>query len=95
MKANWEKVIDVIDSLRLFDRFFLGAWSAFTMWIGWYLVHWYTVQPANERGYEESVALIGVFTGCLGIVKTTWDTFSRWDANPAKFADAKDDPPAQ
>ncbi len=67
---------EVIDGWRVVPRLFLTAWSAFTMYIGWYLVHWYTTQPANERGYEESVALIGVFTASLGMVKMIFDKYS-------------------
>lgn len=78
---------ELVDSYRVIPRLFLGVWTWFTMQIGWYLVHWYTIQPANERGYEESVALIGVFTASLGMVKLVFDKYSAtsrdWNSSPA------------
>jgi hypothetical protein len=85
-KTTWLSWAEVIDSLRIVPRLFLAAWSTFTMYLGWYLVHWYTVQPANERGYEESVALIGIFTASLGMVKLIFDKYAStgrdWNSVP-------------
>jgi len=67
---------ELIDSYRVIPRVFLLTWSWYTMHLGWYLVHWYTVQPANERGYEESAALIGIFTAALGFTKMIFDKYS-------------------
>ena len=86
-KGKHLSIAELLDAYRIFPRLFLFSWSAFTMAIGWYLVHWYTVQPASERGNEETVALIGIFTAALGFTKFIYDRYSSssrdWNQQPS------------
>lgn len=83
---------ELIDSYRVIPRIFLGAWSAFTMDIGYQTLHWFFAQPANSRGFEEASVVVGVFTAALGMVKLVFDKYSStgrdWNSVPDKDTQA-------
>lgn len=88
-KQAWLHWAEVVDSLRIIPRLFLGAWTTFTMVVGYQTLHWFFLQPANARGFEEASVVVGVFTAALGMVKLIYTTYSEnsrdWNAQPASM----------
>lgn len=77
---------EVFDSWRVVPRFFLLAWTIFTMDVGYRTLQWFFNQPANSRGFEEASVVVGVFTAALGMVKLIFDRYSMagrdWNSTP-------------
>lgn len=85
-KQRWLHCAEIFDSLRIYPRLLIGAWSAFTMVTGYQTLHWFFLEPANSRGFEEALVVVGIFNGGIGMVKWMYSDYKNsgrdWSDQP-------------
>jgi hypothetical protein len=88
IKAGMIHAAEVFDTWRIVPRLILAAYGAFVYKVTFEVLHWYFVQPAIDRGLEESGVVAAVFTAVTGfapwIFRIYMNTGRDWSANPAK-----------
>lgn len=85
-KQAWLHWAEIIDSLRVIPRLFLGICLGWTIWVSYECLIWYFHLPHEERGLEASgfgsVVFLTVF-GFLRLVYTTYSENGRdWNSAP-------------
>ncbi|HEY1723947.1 MAG TPA: hypothetical protein VGF89_00885 [Steroidobacteraceae bacterium] len=85
-KAQLLHAAEILDSLRIFPRLFVGT---YTVWGGgtcWQVLHWYFAQPAAERTVQDAGLVTSVVTVLVGFLTTMYRTYSDsgrdWNARP-------------
>jgi len=87
-KALWLHSAEVFDSWRVVPRLVLFCYGAFVYKTTFFILEWYSHEPANARGTEESAVVIGVFTAVTGLASWVFKIYSDsgrdWNQNPVK-----------
>lgn len=80
------KWAEVFDSWRVIPRLVLFAYGAFVYKVTFFILVWYTNEPATARGTEESAVIIGVFTAIAGFASWVFKVYSEsgrdWNQAP-------------
>jgi hypothetical protein len=82
-KDQWLVVAETVDSLRIFPRLVLGAYAWFMYKVTFYVLGWYTHEPAQFRGTEETAMVSVVFSAMTGMAPFIFSIYSsngrQWD----------------
>lgn len=85
-KEPWIKIAEVIDHLRIFPRLVLIAYGYYVYEVTFFILTWYSNQPKEARGTEESavvIAVVGAVTGFAPwIFRIYADSATDWAAKP-------------
>lgn len=86
-KVTWLQVAEIVDHLRVFPRLVLIAYGCYVYQVTFFILIWYSNQPKDARGTEESavvIAVIGAVTGFAPwIFKIYADSATDWSGKPA------------
>jgi len=78
---------ELVDSFRIFPRLVLCAYAYYVYQVTFFILTWYSQQPATARGTEESavvIAVVGAVTGFSPwIFRIYSDNGRNWDEKPA------------
>lgn len=75
-KRRWLHFAEVFDSLRVFPRLILVAYGGFVYHITEYLMVWYTHEPAESRGNQESATVAAIFATVTGLASWVFKVYS-------------------
>jgi len=77
---------EMVDSFRIFPRLVLIAYGVYVYQVTFFILTWYSQQPATARGTEESavvIAVIGAVTGFSPWIFKIYSSNGRnWDDTP-------------
>lgn len=87
-KQAWLHRSEVIDSLRIVPRLFLGACFAWTVQVNYTLLSWYIALPREERSIEATGFGVVLVTGIFAFLKLVFETYSKngrdWNQQPSQ-----------
>jgi chloramphenicol O-acetyltransferase len=85
-KQTWLAIAEVIDHYRIFPRAVLIAYGYYVYNVTFYILVWYSNQPKDARGTEESAVVIAVITAVTGfspwIFRIYADSATDWSEKP-------------
>jgi len=86
-KQQFLHLAELVDSFRIFPRLVLCAYAFYVYQVTFFILTWYSQQPAAARGTEESavvIAVVGAVTGFSPwIFRIYSDNGRNWDDKPA------------
>ena len=78
---------ELVDSFRIFPRLVLCAYAYYVYQVTFFILTWYSQQPATARGTEESAVVIAVVGAVTGFSPWIFRIYSEngrnWDDKPA------------
>jgi hypothetical protein len=78
---------ELVDSYRIFPRLVLVAYSVYVYQVTFFILTWYSQQPATARGTEESAVVIAVIGAVTGFSPWIFRIYSEngrnWNEVPA------------
>lgn len=85
-KELWLRWAELIDSYRIFPRLVLMGYAWYVWSVTFFILRWYSQQPATARGTEESAVVIAVVTAVTGfapwVLKIYVENGRNWDTGP-------------
>ncbi len=83
-KEVWLRWAELIDSYRIFPRLVLIGYGYYVYQVTFFVLEWYSRQPASARGTEESVVVGVVVTAVTGFAPMIYriyaDTSRDWNS---------------
>lgn len=65
-RMSWLRGLEVFDRARVFPRIVLLAYGYYVYQVTFFILVWYSSQPKEARGTEESAVVIAVVTAVTG-----------------------------
>lgn len=85
-KQTWLQIAEVIDHLRIFPRLVLGGYAFYVYQVTFFVLQWYSTQPKEARGIEESSVVGVVVTAVTGFAPMIYriysDSATDWSGKP-------------
>jgi hypothetical protein len=69
-KRAWLHIAELVDSFRIFPRVLVCGYALYVYQVTFFVLDWYSRQPASARGTEESAV--------VGVVVTAVTGFAPW-----------------
>lgn len=85
-KQTWIQIAEVVDHLRIFPRLVLIAYGLYVYQVTFFILVWYSNQPKDARGVEESAVVGVVVTAVTGFAPLIYriysDSATDWSGKP-------------
>lgn len=85
-KETWINIAKAIDHLRIFPRLVLIAYGTYVYQVTFFVLEWYSRQPKEARGIEESSVVGVVITAVTGFAPMIYKIYANsgtdWSSQP-------------